>query len=73
MNQEAKRIEKMVSDGIITKAEGEKLVAAIHHNINNKESTVVPSKLKMAFSIIEFVCVVTITVIVIIMLMNPKI
>jgi len=71
MDQEQKRIEKMVSDGIITKAEAEKLLAALSHNVKRKEHLAAPSKLKTVFSIIEFICVVSITVMVMIMLLNP--
>jgi hypothetical protein len=69
MDQEQKRIEKMVSDGIITKAEAEKLLAALHHNIERKEHIAISSRLKMVFSVIEFICVVSVTVMVMIMLM----
>ena len=70
MDQEQKRIEKMVVDGIITKAEAEKLFAALHHTTERKEQVAVPSKLKMVFSVIEFICVVSVTVMVMIMLVN---
>jgi len=62
MDQEEKRIKKMVSEGVITKVEAAKLMDAL-----NRRSTAVDpgrssSRLKTLFSSIELICVILVTV-----------
>ncbi|MBL8027762.1 MAG: hypothetical protein JNL74_15170 [Fibrobacteres bacterium] len=61
MDQEEKRIKKMVSEGVITKAEAAKLLDAMHRRSVSADNSRNSSRLKTLFSVIELICVLFVT------------